>query len=74
MYYIYVFLNCAGTRAQSPQAWGRGHEVKGKLGVKVRLGGGIEGRELPLGRIHGGDGLAPDKEKPESEGLSWKNL
>lgn len=52
--------------------------MKGKLGGRVRLGGGgfgsREGRELPLGRIPGGDGLAPDKEKPESEGLSWKNL
>ena len=46
------FSKFAGTGAQSPQAWGRGHEVKGKLGVRVRLGGGIEGRELPLGRIH----------------------
>lgn len=65
-----------GHRAQ--QAWGRGHEVKRKLGVRVRLGvslrSGIGGRELPLGRILCGDGLAPDKEKPESEGLSWKNL
>lgn len=44
----------------------------GRLGVSLRKG--IGGRELPLGRIPGGDGLAPDKEKPESEGLSWKNL
>lgn len=49
--------------------------MKGDLGGRVRLGGGgFGGRELPLGRIPGGDGLAPDKEKPESEGLSWKNL
>lgn len=40
-----------GPRAQ--QAWGRGHEVKGKLGVGGRLGvslrKGTGGRELPLG-------------------------
>lgn len=37
-------------------------------------GGGAGSRELPLGSTSGGDGPAPDKEKPESEGLSWRNL
>ena len=45
------------------QAWGRGLEVKGKPGVWGRWHG-----------IGGGDGLAPDKEKPESRGLGCRNL
>lgn len=58
---------------------GEGPEAKGKQGVGGRLGASLRrglwgGRELPLGRIPGADGLAPDKEQPESEGLSWKNL
>lgn len=57
--------------------------MKGKLGVGGGAGsqpveGALAGgRELPLGSTAapgGGDGLAPDKEKPESKGLSWRNL
>lgn len=44
--------------------WGGSQPVKGALAVGSYL----------WAALGGGDGLTPDKEKPESEGLSWRNL
>lgn len=54
------------------QAWGRGCKTKGKSELGVQAACQCE--EGAEGIFGGGDGLVTDKEKPESEGLSWENL